>query len=227
LSFDRHRTSPMNHRPDYSRRVSRVIDHVAEHLDTQLHLETLASVACFSPWHFHRIYRELTGETVADTVRRLRLHRAAGELIRDDTPLERVARRAGYGSLAAFSRAFAGDYGLPPGKYRQRGKLQPPSSPHRQERNDMYQVDIETFEGARLAAIEHRGEYPETRKAFERAFADAVPQGLFGPATRSIGNHCGDSNPVPRTELRAAARNVVAADADVNDELRVIDIPAM
>src|SRR5690606_14126799 len=113
------------------------------------------------------------------------------------------------------------------GKYRQRGKLQPPSSANRQELNDMYQVDIETFEGARLAAIEHRGDYQEIGKAFERVFANAVPQGLVGPATRSIGIYYDDAHSVPRNELRADAAIVVPANADVNGELRVIEIPAM
>ena len=52
---------------DYGRRVARVADHIADHLDDELDVERLASVAHFSPWHFHRIYRETTGETVAPT----------------------------------------------------------------------------------------------------------------------------------------------------------------
>jgi len=65
---------------DYGRRIARVTEHIADHLE--LDVGRLADVAFFSPWHFHRIYRETTGETVADTVRRLRLHRAAVELTR-------------------------------------------------------------------------------------------------------------------------------------------------
>ena len=112
---------------DYGRRIARVSQHIADHLDAEIDVERLAAVAYFSPWHFHRIYRETTGETVADTVRRLRLHRAAVELTRGDTPLGRIAKRAGYGTLAAFSRAFSADYGVPPGAYRLRGKLLPPA----------------------------------------------------------------------------------------------------
>jgi AraC family transcriptional regulator len=121
-------------RIDYGRRIARVADYIAENLDAGLDVERLAAVAYFSPWHFHRIYRETTGETVADTVRRLRLHRAAVELTRDDTPLGQVAKRAGYGTLAAFSRAFSADYGVPPGAYRLRGQLLPPA-PHRRSRS--------------------------------------------------------------------------------------------
>jgi len=212
---------------DYSRRIARVIEHIAEHLDAPLNLEALAAVAYFSPWHFHRIYRETTGETVTETVRRLRLHRAAGELIRDDTPLERVARRAGYGSLAAFSRAFAGDYGLPPGKYRLRGKLLMPAAHQNQEHLEMYEVDIAPFKGARLAAIEYRGDYQEIGRAFEQAYAWCAARGLLGPESRSIGIYYDDARSVPREALRADAGIVVADDAEVQGEARPVDVPAM
>jgi AraC family transcriptional regulator len=78
----------------YSERIQRVVDYLAEHLDGTLDLEVLARVAHFSPYHFHRIYRGLLGETVNDTVRRLRLHRSAIELLDRDLSIERVARRA-------------------------------------------------------------------------------------------------------------------------------------
>ena len=66
----------------YASRIQRVVDHLAEHLDDPLDLESLARVAHFSPYHFHRIYRGILGETVHDTVRRLRLQRAAIDLPR-------------------------------------------------------------------------------------------------------------------------------------------------
>src|SRR3546814_17495477 len=111
---------------DYRRRVELAIAYAAAHLVGPLDLGTMAATACFSPWHFHRIYRYLTGETVNGTVRRLRLHRAAGELVQGAAPIADIARRAGYGSAAAFGRAFRADYGLPPPTYRHPGRLTPP-----------------------------------------------------------------------------------------------------
>jgi AraC family transcriptional regulator len=58
----------MVHDPNgYSERIQRV-DYMARRLDEELDLETLARVACLSPYHFHRIYRGLIGETVNETV---------------------------------------------------------------------------------------------------------------------------------------------------------------
>ncbi len=95
-----------NQPPRYAQRIQRVVDYLAEHLDDPLDFGTLAGVACFSPYHFHRIYRGLLGETVNDTVRRLRLHRSAIDLLDQDLSIERTARRGGYDSQAAFTRAF-------------------------------------------------------------------------------------------------------------------------
>ena len=59
---------------DYQQRILRVLTHIQAHLDEPLDLEELARVACFSSFHFHRVFAAMTGETIADHVRRLRLH---------------------------------------------------------------------------------------------------------------------------------------------------------
>ena len=57
----------------YAQAVQRVIEHVASHLDEALALETLAAQACLSPFHFHRVFRGMVGETPVELGRRLRL----------------------------------------------------------------------------------------------------------------------------------------------------------
>jgi AraC family transcriptional regulator len=214
-------------RIDYGRRIARVTEHIADNLDASLDVERLASVANFSPWHFHRIYRETTGETAVDTVRRLRLHRAAVELTRDDAPLERVAKRAGYGTLAAFSRAFSADYGVPPGTYRLRGTLLPPSPKHSREPVAPYQVEVAPFVGVRLAALPHLGDYQTIGHTFEQLFAWAAPRGLMAGGTRSIGIYYDDPESVPESEQRADAGIVVDESANVSGNVRAVRIPSL
>jgi AraC family transcriptional regulator len=212
-------------RMDYGRRIARVTDHIAENLDAELNVERLAEVAYFSPFHFHRIYRESTGETVADTVRRLRLHRAAVELTRDDMPLERIAKRASYGTLAAFSRAFAADYGVPPGAYRLRGKLLPPNPKKAKEMIANYRVEVAPFDGARLAAIKHRGDYQKIGNSFARVQIFFAANDL--PFSRSFGIYFNDPESVPEGELRAEAGLVTDAKIPPHEKIREITIPAM
>lgn len=188
--------------PNYARRVQRVVDYLGEHLDETLDLEVLARVAHFSPYHFHRLYRGLLGETVGDTVRRLRLHRSAIDLLDRDLTIERAARRAGYASQAAFTRAFRAEYGQPPARYRvARQALQ-----LNQERNPiMYQVEIIALPELRVAAIEHRGDYQQAGRTFERLMTIAATTGLLTPDSRSFGIYRDDALSVPQDELRASA----------------------
>ena len=192
----------MNDPNDYAKRVQRVVDYVAEHLDETLDLDALARVAHFSPYHFHRVYRGLLGETVNDTVRRLRLHRAAIDLLDRDLSIERAAHRAGYASQAAFTRAFRAEYGQPPARYREARQI----AQLNQERDcTMYQVEIITLPKLRVAAIEHRGDYQLTSKVFERLMTVAATTGLLTPDTRTFGIFYDDPVSVPQDELRSTA----------------------
>lgn len=210
---------------DYGRRIARVTDFIAENLDDDLRVERLAEVAYFSPFHFHRIYREATGETVTDTVRRLRLHRAAVELTREEQPLAKIAKRAGYGTLAAFSRAFSADYGIPPGAYRLRGKLLPPNPKKATTAVMPYRVEIEPFAGARLAAIEHRGDYQMIGNSFAQLQIWFAARKL--PLTRSFGIYFDDPESVPEKALRAEAGLATDAAISGEDKIRIVLIPAM
>lgn len=103
---------------DYKERILRVLTHIQEHLDEALDLEELAQLACFSSFHFHRIFAAMTGETIADHVRRLRLERAAMELRLGAKQVIQVALDAGYEAHAAFTRAFKAAYGASPAEFR-------------------------------------------------------------------------------------------------------------
>jgi AraC family transcriptional regulator len=159
-------------------------------------------VAYFSPYHFHRIYRGLLGETVGDTVRRLRLQRAAIDLLDREMSIERTARRAGYASQAAFTRAFRAEYGEPPARYR---RTREAGEPERERLDDAYPVEIVRLARLRVAALDQRGDYQQTGGLFERLMTLAVTTGLLTPASRLIGIFHDDAVSVPQSELRATA----------------------
>ncbi len=206
----------MKERSDYSKRIQRVVGYLAEHLDENLDLQVIARVAHFSPYHFHRIYRGLLGETVHDTVRRLRLQRAALDLLDHRLSIERTAVRAGYSSQAAFTRAFRAEYGAPPAAYRGARRVAPPLS-----KLGTVTYEVETIELApvRVAAIEHRGDYQLTTKAFERLMTIAATTGLLTETTRAIGIFHDDPAAVPESELRSTACITVTADWAPDREL--------
>lgn len=218
---------------DYSRRIERVIRHMSERLDADLDLMALAEVAHLSPYHFHRVYAAMTGETAAESLRRLRLHRAAGALINSQMPTTTIAKVAGYSSVAAFTRAFQSAYGTPPATYRQRGFLvmdysdAPPTSSNLQLEHAMFNVTIRDTSPVRLAAYRHQGDYMEIGPVFEQLFTWAAPRGLMKPETRSMGIYYTDTSSAPPSEWRSDACISVDGDfipSDAPEAPRLIDL---
>jgi len=106
---------------EYGRRMHRVLEHIDRNLDRSLDLAALAEVACFSQFHFHRVFSAWLGETMGDYLRRRRLEVAAMRLAaQPGVPVLQVALSVGFGSAEAFSRAFKARFGLSPTAWRAR-----------------------------------------------------------------------------------------------------------
>jgi AraC family transcriptional regulator len=131
----------MTHRQTYIARINRVVDHIDAHLAEPLDLQRLASVAHFSPWHFHRIFQALTGETLADRVRRRRLEVAAGRLLATPpAPALNIALDVGFASPEVFTRAFRNHFGVTPSAWR-RGAFRDWAERHRAQLSKIHQAD--------------------------------------------------------------------------------------
>jgi AraC family transcriptional regulator len=107
----------------YTQRIDRVIDYLRRNLDRQVKLEELAKVACFSEFHFHRIFGAVSGETLKNFTNRLRLEKAARLLRYSDQSLTGIALECGFSSSATFSRAFRSGYDTSPGQFRKSGEI--------------------------------------------------------------------------------------------------------
>jgi AraC family transcriptional regulator len=107
----------------YEGRVNAAMDYVEAHLGDELTVETLAQVAHFSPFHFHRVFSAVTGETIGAFVARVRIERAATLLTaRPDRPVTQIALETGFASPSSFSRAFRAAYGMSPTEWRTSGR---------------------------------------------------------------------------------------------------------
>jgi len=69
------------YRAEYVARINRVIDYIDTNLSQNFSLEEIATVANFSPYHFHRIFTFMVGEPLNQFISRIRMERAAGILI--------------------------------------------------------------------------------------------------------------------------------------------------
>ena len=118
-STPKNETTPL----DYADRINRAINFVLNNLDRPIRLEQVARVACFSPFHFHRIFRSLIGESLNEFVKRVRLECALAMMSRKIWKTKRhlsltdIAFATGFNSSADFARSFKGRYGVPPSRF--------------------------------------------------------------------------------------------------------------
>jgi AraC family transcriptional regulator len=185
----------------YEAAVVRALGRVMGSLDATLNLRALAREAALSPFHFHRIFRGIVGETPLELHRRLRLERAAAHLVTTDASITRLAFDAGYETHEAFTRAFRQAYGTSPSDLRQRAHGRPAGlrplqtflsarcGVHFGDSADAFvtppstqevtmNVTIEDMPAIRVAAVRHVGAYNRIVEAFQRLGAIAAPAGL-------------------------------------------------
>jgi len=108
---------------EYAQRIDRVIDYLRGNLDRSVKLAELANIACFSEFHFHRIFGAVTGETLNNFTNRLRLEKAARLLRYSEQSLTDIALDCGFSSSATFSRAFRAGYDTSPSQFRKSGEI--------------------------------------------------------------------------------------------------------
>ncbi|WP_437967857.1 GyrI-like domain-containing protein [Sorangium sp. So ce260] len=109
-------------RAEYQKRVNRVIDYIEAHRAEELSLEALAAVAAFSPFHFHRVFKSMTGENLREFIQRTRLETAANHLTqRPRADILEIALENGFSSASAFARAFKERFGMSASAWRNGG----------------------------------------------------------------------------------------------------------
>ena len=106
-------------RVEYQFRINRVFDYIEANLGSNLTLSELAEAAMFSPYHFHRLFRAMVGETPNQFVQRVRLEKAAALLLNNlARSITEVALECGFSSSATFARAFRDKFGLTASEWR-------------------------------------------------------------------------------------------------------------
>lgn len=106
--------------PSAVARVTRAIRMIEGHYESKLTLRRLAREAGLSPYHFLRIFEQLTGTTPHQYLRRARLHQAAIRLSTERAKVLDIALNCGFGDVSNFDRAFRSEFGLSPRRFRRR-----------------------------------------------------------------------------------------------------------
>lgn len=221
-------------REGYRERIGRVLAHIEANLDRPMTLEELAGVACFSPYHFHRIFRGMVGEGVAEFLRRLRLERAAHSLRTTRRPVTRIAFEAGYQSHESFSRAFKEMTGRSPSEFRRQIGRRPHGPggfsaaglkvPINIGGTNM-EVEIKNFQPIRVAYVRHQGPYDQCGAAWGKLCAWAGPRGLLGGDGLMLGLSYDDPEVTAPDKLRYDACMEVGPDVAGEGDVAIGEVP--
>lgn len=216
----------------YLERMNTVLLHIQSHLDENLSLEDLAALTCFSPTHFHRIFKGMMGETVADHIRRIRLERAALRLVSGHHSVTDAAFDAGYETVESFSRAFKKMFACPPSQYPERhwdaiydrfpglihyrpGATRATFRLENRKETTM-EVRTKNVDAMRVAFIRKTGPYNQCEDAWSRLCAWAGPKGLLGGGAQYLGVGHDDPQVTPPDKIRYDA--CVTVDPTVEGE---------
>lgn len=211
---------------NYEDRLLRVLRYIHDNPDGDLSLDRLADEAALSRFHWHRVFRAMTGETCTQAVRRMRMYRAASQLVKTTQDIDRIARTCGYPNMRSFGRAFADVFDLTPVAYRNRGQV-PNLAPaaHRPE-PAMYDIEILSQPARDLVALPHQGAYDTVGRSFDQLSALFGARGLWPQARGMVAVSCDGPDQVPEAELRSYACIQVENVTTVDDPLEMLHLPA-
>ena len=105
----------------YLNRVQKGIEYIEANLDFDISLSQVAVEAGLSQWHFQRIFKALTNETLKTYIRSRRLANSLDKLLHSELKIIDIALTSGYQNQESFTRAFKASFQIPPSEYRKLG----------------------------------------------------------------------------------------------------------
>ncbi len=172
---------------NYQQRILRVLSYINKHLDDDMSLEQLADLAHFSPYHFHRIFTQITGESLKEYIRRRKTHRAVIQLGLSDRSITAIALDAGFSSTEAFSRHIKKHYQRSPRELRYNSKELIQQLEQRYQDTPDIDISIVQRDAIDVAYLLHIGPYEEAVQAWETMAALVGLPALLSDDTQCYG----------------------------------------
>lgn len=196
-------------RQEYIKRINKVINFIETNLDQELPLEYLSKKAYFSPFHFHRIFSAIIGETLNTYINRKRIERIASVLLsKSDIPITELANKYGFNNGSSFSRAFKNFYGISPTEFKTKSKNKFSKIGKANSKNGIAlitiekyicsidnikkwilmnaQVEIVELQEIKLVGITHIGKFDKIGETYERLIKWAEPNGLLTQKMKAV-----------------------------------------
>jgi AraC family transcriptional regulator len=103
---------------DYRNRLDRVFQFIDENLESKLLLSVVSKEAFFSPYHFHRIFKQLTKETLNEYINRRRIEKSVLDIIHKELSISEISHTYGFSDNSSYTKSFKKYYGISPTEFK-------------------------------------------------------------------------------------------------------------
>lgn len=215
---------------DYKIRLERVFQFIDANLHNSPSLKEVAEIAYFSPYHFHRIFKLLTGETLKTFINRRKIENSVIDLMHTSQSITHIAHHYGFNDNAAYSKAFKKFYGNSPSQFKKQhpnkydkirilksknGQVYPEFASYILTINKLQRwletkanVKVMHIEQQHLASITVLGTH-QLSAAFSRLINWATTHGLMHSESKLLTRYYGSLKVTPEEKIRMHAAIVV------------------
>lgn len=242
-------TTKERSKQEYTARINKVMDYVEKNIHNDIDLNSMAQVANFSPYHFHRIFTFLVGETPNSFLQRIRIEKAA-QLLQDDDALliAEIACKCGFNNISSFSRTFRKYFGMAAKNFREQekaiftnnglqfsknGKLLSKNSKPEVANDAQFcsvefkkliimdtKIEVKEMPEMKVIYCRHTGAFNQIYKAYEKLAKWAAPRGLLNfPETKSVSVYHDDPSVTAVDKVRQSACITIDEDVKVDGEI--------
>ncbi len=167
----------------YIAKINTVMNYINRHLNREMSLVELSEIAHYSPFHFHRIFKSVVGESPSDFIHRVRIEKAANLLLHQHRhPVTEIAMNCGFSSPSVFARAFKAHFGISATSYRRqfRNNCKLPSNPGKVPQGLTAYNEVEPASAGTPFLRVEITPLPAYRVAYHRHFV-GYEKGVFNP----------------------------------------------
>jgi len=217
---------------NYKKRIDKVIDFIGRNLDEDLKLDDLCKIACFSKYHFHRLFTVHSGMSLKAYVKWLRLKRAAYQLsVNKQDSILTIALNAGFESHESFSRAFKKICGQSPSNFKSNPSWCAWRNDHHALKikgEKIMEITVKNLPTKRLAVMEHRGDPMKLGITLDKliSWSKAQPIDLKPKPGKSFGLGYSDPRDTPPEDFRFDLALCIPEAYKLNDKVKEKNIPS-
>ncbi len=225
-------------RHSYYRSVLQIVERITASRTGIEHVGRIAEAAGFSRFHLTRVFKEVLGEEMSEFIRRIRLERAAYQILHSRRGIGQIAKSSGYSGPEAFGRAFRKAFGMTATQLRETAAswtIPAPSLVHWNPNSERvalmspegeFSVSIQSILPQRFAVVRHVGPYMERLTTLDR-FRRSCPGRVWKDSTSKFAAILHDPVGSAKCEsFRADVGFALAPEEPPPPRSRLLEIPA-